>query len=378
VLVASIVAGSGPAARAGSDGGSGSLTQQVMRGAEQALGGQAPVAVARAYDRGYDGLQIVEGLLDANMTTEGVVSEDGTPLTPFHSPAGRIEGNGGRAADIALDALERGIQKTTKRLDRQYDLTARWARADVEDESMFTMMLVLAGALQGYTPDQILVDGLLGGGFRLTPSKATGIVIVDDKGKPIRPGVTEVSDEQEEAASTLEAFVVDAIDTIGGLDVRTAAATPYNKLVELELTVTAAIDDGFTMSIDGKGAAGRARGRALRDFVVGEGSGALEGSGACFITGGPKYPYTLDGNVGFGITGSSVPGTLTLRVGIVEANVSVTGSSETCVDILESTSALLETLVFPQVEVATKDGATASAETAIGGVSFDLTVTIRT
>ena len=231
-------------------------------------------------------------------------------------PSGLIEGNGG-SAPIVLDVLERGIQKATKKLDKRYDLTARAGRADVSNESLFTMMLVLAAALQGYTPEQLLVDGLLGGGLRLSAANVSGITI-DEKGRPIKPGITEVSEDQEEAAPQIETFVLETLETIGGVDPHmVSATTPFRRDFEVEIMITASSSDGASILIDGSGFIGRPEAKKLREFVVGKGEGKLEGSGACFISGGPKHPYTLGGNVAFGI-GPGEAGTLSLRIVITD------------------------------------------------------------
>lgn len=380
IVAVALTLAPGPAFAAGDQAG-GSLVQQMMVAADDSLGEQAPVAVTRAYDRGHDALQILESLLDQEVRADGTITEDGSPVEPFREPSGVIAGNGTptSAEDIALDALERGIQKSTKKLDKQHDLTARAKSAGVDDLDLFTMMMVLGAMAEGYSPEQIIVDGLMAGGMRVSFGGVGGVQIVDEHGKPIKPDGVEVTEEHEESESVLDTFVLDVLDTIGGLDPRSAADLDYVHNFAVDVTIDAG-DPGSSFTVTAKGGVGPPEDRRVRranqDAVVGRARGSITGSGACSVgSGGTKHPWKIDGPVVLGISGRSVGRDLQLRIAFTEVNASVTGDSGTCVDLMRDISAGLELVSFPSVQVpAARDGATGTLQTALGGDPVDITV----
>src|SRR5262249_30885048 len=132
LIAAAALAATGTAT-AGQDAPGGSLLDQVRPAADDAFGDDAARAVVRAYDRGYELLQIVEGLLDRGLAADGTIAdEEGSSVEPFRDAAGVIEGDSGsragagvparaaRVADgdasgetIALAVLARGTTRTT-------------------------------------------------------------------------------------------------------------------------------------------------------------------------------------------------------------------------------------------------------------------------
>ena len=377
-LTLALVLAPAPVLAAGEEESGGSPARLAIQAADESLGAKAGIAVARAYDRGYDGLQVVESLYEHAVREDGTITEGGKPLAPFRTPSGVVAGNGGPTSPeaIALDALERGIQKTTQQLDKKHNLTARAKQLDIENEEALTTILIIAATLQGYTPDQILVDGLMGGGFRLSPA---GMSIVDENGKRIPPGDVEVSEEQEEAESVVESFVLDAMDLVSGIDPRAAAETRYDQMFTADITITYTLDEGSSYTIDGKAEVGRPTDKKLRQYLVGDGTGQMKGSGACWYSGeGTKHPYTVDGNVDFGISGRSENGGLTLRLAITEANLSVQGDNSLCVDVLRDSTGIFEAISFPPFDIRPRAGATATTQTSFGGALIDLKFTLRT
>lgn len=369
-LVAGTVAVPVPAGAGGDDT---SVLGSVVAGAEGALGPQATAAVARAYDRGYDGLQIAEGLVEGGIAADGTITEDDEALAPARAPSGVVAGSGTSAEAIALDALERGIQKTTKRLDKKHDLGARAERIGASGEDVFTMLVTLAATFEGYTPEQIVVDGLMAGGFRISPGSKSGIVIVDENGKPIPPGAIPPSEEQQESEAFLETFVADVADVVAGVDPRTAAETPFDKRFDVAIDVR--WGDDTSVVITGKGGVGVPADKALRRFWVGSATGALTGSGACSVGGGARHPWTIDGNVVMGISGRAEDGRLQLRFAITEANLGTTGDDSLCVDIVRDTADALESLTLPSIAVPVRGGK-ATLATSLGGDPMDIEVTL--
>lgn len=379
IVAVALTLAPGPAFAAGDQAG-GSLVQQMMAAADSSLGEQAPVAVTRAYDRGHDALQILESLLDQEVRADGTITEDGSPVEPFREPSGVIAGNGAptSAEDIALDALERGIQKSTKKFDKKHDLTARAKSAGVDDLDLFTMMMVLGAMAEGYSPEQIIVDGLMAGGMRVSFGGVGGVQIVDEHGKPIKPDGVEVTEEHEESEDLLETFVLDVLDTIGGIDPRSARDMDYVHNFAVDVTITAG-DPGSSFTVTGNGGVGPPEDKRVRkanqDAVVGRARGSITASGACSIgSGGTKHPWKIDGPVVLGISGRSVGRDLQLRIAFTEVNASVTGDSGTCVDLMRDYSAGLELVSFPSVQVPARDGATGTLQTALSGDPVDVTV----
>jgi hypothetical protein len=369
-LVAGTVAVPNPAGAGGEDT---SLVGQMVAGAERSLGDQATSAVAQAYDRGYDGLQIAEGLLEGGVTADGTITEDEDPIEPLRAPSGVVAGSGTSAEAIALDALERGIQKTTKRLDKKHDLTARAERMGASGADVFTMLVTIAATFEGYSPEQIIVDGLMAGGFRISPGSKSGIVIVDEKGKVIPPGAMPPSEEAQESESFLETFVADVADVVAGVDPRAAAETEFDS--RFDVTIDVQWGDDSTVLITAKGGVGVPVDKSLRKYWVGSATGNLEGSGACSVGGGTKHPWTIDGNVVMGISGRADDDALQLRFAITEANLGTTGDDSLCVDIVRDSAAALESLTLPSIEVPVRGGK-GRLSTSFGDDPMDIEVTL--
>jgi len=378
IMVAALAMFGAPAAAARDSGGdepSSSLIEQATRAASRSLGAAAPVAILRAQDRGYDVLQVIEAVLAERLDVDGSINdEDGAPVAPFRAAAGQIEGDPSSDATsgeaVGLAALERGVDRTTARLDKRVGLEARAERVGASEPSILTGLATIALLNDGYSPEQIIVDGVMGRGITVR-NPVDGPVIVDGRGKVQKPDGVEESPEHEESAAAIDSFVTDVVDLIGGVDPHTAATEPFRAQFEVKIDVQIDGADGASYSIVGKGRIGTPADKSLRTFAIGKGDGELVGTGACSIGSGEKHPYEVSGDLVLGMSGPRKDGTVDLRIGVTKANLATEGDESGCVDIVRETSDAIELVTYGPIEVELRDGATASATSPF----FDATAT---
>lgn len=391
LAVIALLAVGAPGALAQTDdaGEGGSLPQQALLAADESLGGDAAVAVLRAYDRGYDLLQIIEAMFEGLVAADGTIAdEDGVPIEPFRPPSSLIEGDtgasvtGGFGGDpisgeaIAISLLERGLDRTTKRIDKKVDLDVRAERVGASESSLFTMLTLFVLMADGYTPEQLILDGIIGGGVRLV-GPGLNFVIVDENDEVIRPAGVEPSPEQEEAADTIDTFIADAIDVVAGLDPHAAADTPFKAQFDVKVEVSIAGD--APTEIVGTGRLGTPKQRALKGFVVGKGQGELTTSAECSLSEGDTgpHPYEVSGPVQFGFSGSVDDGEVSLRAANVSADLQVSGDDSICIDVVRDTLGLFATLSLGTVELELRRGERATAEsTLFGDATIITTITL--
>lgn len=395
-LVAAVTLAVPSAAWAQEESG-GSPVEQVLSVSDESLGERAASAVVRAYDRGYDLLQIVEALLEGLVAEDGTIVDEsnGQPLEPFRAPSALIEENvtgapaGGSARPgggdsisgerIAILLLERGIDRTTTKLDKKVDLGSRAEDAGVSDESLFTMLAVLILIHQGYSPEQVIVDGFVAGGIRGVPGYP-GVLLVDENGKRIDPDGVEKAPEQEEAADQVDAFIGDIVDTLTGIPPSAGADTPFKPAFQIDVEISFSGDAPVT--IVGEGRLGVPRNKSQRGYVVGSGDGEMAGAGECSLSEGgivgdaDPHPYEVSGPVKLGFSGPAADGRATLRMAMVEVDATVTGDDSFCVDLIRDLSGIYESTTFGPVEVRLKDGATGTATSTFADSTVDVTVTI--
>ena len=373
---------------------SGSLVQHVVTAADRSLGADAAVAVVRAYDRGYDLLQIIEALFDGLVAADGTIADDeGAPLAPFREPSNVIEENatssvrlaavsgaeGESVEAIALKALESGIQKTTKRLDKKYDLQARAEDAGASEESVMTMLALLALMRAGYSPEQIII-GLADGGVRL-PSFERGLGIYDEDGKLVKPDGVDVAPEQDEAAAQVDAFVDDGVDTIAGISPLQGADTPFKDEFDVEIEIVMTSDAPST--ITGKGSIGPPKKKSLRNFVVGHGEGKVGGEGSCSVSEGgivgdaDSHPYEVSGPLQLGFSGAVENERATIRIAVFDFHPKVTGDDSFCVGIVRDTAGAIATQTYGPVEVRLRRGEEATATSTFGDATVTTTVALN-
>jgi hypothetical protein len=267
----------------------------------------------------------------------------------------------------------------TAKIDKKLDLDARADAAGASEESLFTMLAVIILINQGYSPEQIIVDGFAAGGIRGVPGYP-GVLLVDENGKRVKPDGVEQSPEQEEAADQVDAFVGDLVDTLAGISPRDAADTPFKTLFQVDVEITFTGDSSVT--IVGKGRLGLPRNKSLRGFIVGNGDGELAGAGECSLSEGgivgdaAPHPYEVSGPVTFGFSGPAKQGETTLRIALVAVNPTVEGDDSFCVDLIRDLTDVYETMTFGPVDVRLRDGATGTAESTYGDAAIETKVTV--
>jgi len=378
ILVAALAMFGAPAAAARDSGGdepSGSLIEQATRAASRSLGAAAPVAILRAEDRGYDVLQVIEAILAERLDVDGsITDEDGAPVAPFRAAAGQIEGDSPSDAAsgeaIALRALERGITRTTKRLDKQVDLEARAERIGGSEPAVLTGLTVISLMTDGYSPEQLIGDGVMARGITIK-SPVDGPVIVDGRGEVQEPDGVDESPEHKESKGAIDSFSADVDDLIAGVDPHSAASEPFKARFEVQIDVQIDGADGVSYSVVGKGRIGTPTDKSLRTFAIGQGVGELVGTGACSIGSGEEHPYEVSGHLVFGMSGPVRDDTVDLRIGVTEANLATEGDDSACIDLVRETSDAIELVTYGPVEVKLRDGATATATSPF----FDATAT---
>lgn len=374
-----------------------SLVQRLIAAVDESLGDDATVAVLRAYDRGYDVFQILEeGVFEGGLAPDGTVTdEDGVAVAPSGTPSGLIAENGSATSsgpvggrvrsfgpmsgeEIGLDALERGVKKTTKRLDKKNDLGAR---ADDYDTSLdiFMMLTVIVLMNKGYSPEQIIIDGHIENGIDLM-----SFTIRDAEGKVLRPDGVEPQAEDPETNPTYEKLFDDVSDAVLGEDPLAAADDRFKR----QYTLTTEVDfsgDGGTGSIEGKANIGARKGE--EGALSGRGTGTFTAKGACsvgedgsglFDT--TQYPYALSGPLRIGIAGRVSKGNATLNIGVAAtSSVQVDAEGDAfCLEIVRDTADItLQVISIPDVTVRLRDGATANADNQDTGHPFTVGVAVR-
>jgi hypothetical protein len=171
----------------------------------RALGKKASGAVLESVNRGYSVPQVANGLADHDVRRNGNIVSDGQVVTPANEPAAVItpDGAGGTASEgdvkhaLSDGSIYEKLVKTpeARRRGRHDALVNNWD---------FTRLIILA-AVNGYTPEQIILDGLLDprGGFCIGFDCAGGVntalavplIILNSEG-PVIPEGTPVQAAQ--------------------------------------------------------------------------------------------------------------------------------------------------------------------------------------
>lgn len=392
LVIAAALLGSASTALSQPSPTSGSLAQQLITAADESLGDDGTVAVLRAYDRGYDLLQILEAVFESLLATDGkITDEDGVAIAPAQEPTGLIAGDGapvaggpvgGRARpsgptsgeEIALDVLERGVQKTSKRLDTKNDLGAR---ADEYDTSLeiVTMFTVIVLIDEGYSPEQIIIDGFIENRIRIDHE---GITIRDAKGKVLRPDGAEPSGDEEERA-VAAGLVDDLFDAISGEDPLAAADDSFKRQYTLTIEVDVS-GNGGTGSIEGKANIGARKDE--KGALSGRGTGTFTFNNTCSLSeiDTTKYPYTLSAPLRIGAAGRDSDGKATLNIGVAAtSSVKVDAAGQSfCLQVVRDTADVsLQVISIPDVTVRLRDGAQGNTDNQGGGQPFTVGVAVH-
>lgn len=379
-------------------GGGSSLAARLLTVADTSLGEDATIAVLRAFDRGYEVLQVVEAMFEGLLAPDGTIAdEDGAVTEPNLSPSNLIEGDGastgsiasgfsggagGSAEQIAVRALEAGVARTTKKIDKQVDLEARADRADVSSADLFTMLTVIALRAKGYSMEQILVDGFAAEGIELD-----GIgfipVIVDEKGKVLRPDGVEASPDTEEQAGSIDQLESDIVDLVGGVDPATAAGEAITKEFTVKLEITVGVDDDAPFGIAATGKLGDPKSGSdqFEGWVLGTAGGHVDGDGRCTIGDfvDESVGWTITGPVDLGIAGRVDGKTASVKAGVVRSilDVSVENEDTICGDlILDTAEAAVSAVTVGPFDLKLEKGATADASGTVLGTRYEATISL--
>lgn len=373
---------------------SGSLVQQLIVAADESLEGDATVAVLRAYDRGYDLLQIIEAVFESLLAADGAITdEDRVAVAPTQKPAGLIAGDGAAAGtggpvggrtrpsgptsgeEIGLDALERGVQKASKRLNTKNDLAAR---ADDYDTSLdiVTMLTVIVLIDEGYSPEQIIIDGFIENGISID---VQGVKIRDAKGKVLRPDGVEPSGADEEETAAVASLVDNLFDAISGEDPLAAADDSFKRQYTLTIEVDITGDEGMSGSIEAKANIGARKGE--KGALSGRGTGTFTANGSCSLSqfDTTKYPYTLSAPLRIGVSGRDSDGKATLNIGFAAtSSVKVDAGQSFCLGVVRDTADVsLQVISIPNVTVRLRDGAQGNADNQDAGQPFTVGIAVQ-
>ncbi len=254
----------GASTAAGVDSAAGQPTSLAAEFVDRAaeLGDDAPVAGTFALDKGYDVTQIVDGVTDRSLQKDGSVTKDGAPVTPAR-PASNVadEEDEVRAIEDSIPAIARKIP-------------------DDAERGALVLTGILALASDGYTPEQIINDGLLDGGMRFTNNWGVGIfeVTKGKAGKLVKPANAPDQKSKPASADATDVFLDKVID-------EAVNAAPFDRVdakhkTSLRFNVTG---KGLSVSVPIGAAA------AFKTVMLGSGTGTLTIDGFC-STDGREYP----------------------------------------------------------------------------------------
>ena len=378
LVVVAMCCAAAPAGATEDEASSGTFAATVASAADDSLGDDAPEAVARAYNAGFDVAQVLTALLDDAVSADGSVrGDDGRVQTPVRQRSTFVTGTTG-GSDPKLDAA---LARTTTQV-------AKTTRNEAVGAEIATMMVLLGLAAEGYSTEQILVDGLFGGGIRWSPD---GVEIRDEKGKRVKPAgedccaSIEDPDERESTSDVIDTFVVDSVELLAGIDPAGVSAGDYRRDFAISITVDGKDADGSQIALRTKGNFGRGATKDWRGFLAGSGTGTFTSSGACSIGNeATKHPWAFAGDIEFGVSGrltepsSGGQSTANVRAVFAPSNVTkTTGDSSGCVTLAEELAhEYVAAIPFPVMKIRLKDGETATQSTTFGDATFTLKVAL--
>jgi hypothetical protein len=247
------------------------------------------------------------------------------------------------------------------------------------------MLVILALANEGYSIEQIIVDGIMARGID-APLFAPAVIRdrPGGKGDVVTPEFAEapagVNSDDAGDGDAIAGFLDGVLDAVTGEDPLAVDDNSFARQYTLTIEVEVA-DDGATLRMEGKANAGAAKGFEDSGIVAGRGAGTFSGEAACRTPTDPNpYPYALSAPVRLGVLGRpSDTDDRSKQLGNEVAptsRVRVQADGDTlCLDIVrESADAVPMLLEIPVVTVRWKNGASATEE---GTTSSGLPVTVR-
>jgi hypothetical protein len=190
------------AAGSGSDAKVESTAEMFIGLVREAWDEDPSLVALRARDQGYDLEQTLEAVGDEEqeLVADGTITKKGLPVAPAGPAAGVLEDEG---EDAVLDAID----ETGKLLAKKKSLEPP---KEYLDDGTFVLIILLGLMAEGYTNEQIIVDGLLAGG--IDAKLYAPIRIVDEKGRVIEPG------DQPVEEPYVENVIADMVTIVEGYD----------------------------------------------------------------------------------------------------------------------------------------------------------------
>lgn len=234
-LVVVLAVATPAAAGSGSEGAPPSMAETFIDLVRDAWNEDPALVVLRARDKGYDLEQTFEGINGEEqiLAEDGTITEQGRPVPPADPPAGVLAREGEAKVAGAVAATGKALAKP-KAINPPKELL---------DDGTFVLIILLGLMAEGYTTEQIIVDGILAGGIDAVPFAP--IRIIDDNGRAIEPG-----DEPVEPAA--ETIITDMVAIVEGYDPQDP---PYKARYDVRYAADLAIGDA-TADVDAKGTLG--------------------------------------------------------------------------------------------------------------------------
>lgn len=215
-----------------------------------------PALVAlRAREKGYDLEQTLEAMGDEALAADGTITDEGRPVPP----AGPAEGV---LARVGEDEVSKAIARNEQSVAKSKFVKPP---ADVLENDTFMLVLLLGLMAEGYTLEQIILDGLMADGVRST-GPFSPIRIVDENDEVIEPGDAPADD------AIAESVIDNMVAIVQGGDPLDPAFKPR---YDVTYTAKLAIGDG-TATVDAKGRLGTAPDGGDGDVYLGRLKGKIK------------------------------------------------------------------------------------------------------
>jgi hypothetical protein len=189
------------------------------------LGRRPVLHVVLGIDEGYDGDQLLDGILGGNLTEDGTIVDDGEPVAPTNPPAGVVSRDG-TDGEATFAEINKAAKEAATDLVADADLDLKKKRVTV-----FFATLIVMARVAGYDPEQIILDGILGddpAGFQVIGREGAFIFrgIYDAEGNRIAPGLNACTTCIEDEEAFLNGAIGRLERTAGGGDVGEDVPTP--------------------------------------------------------------------------------------------------------------------------------------------------------
>jgi hypothetical protein len=243
-------------AAAGSGGGDASrtLAATFIDLVKEAWDEDPSLVALRARDKGYSVDQMIEAIGDDALASDGTVTDEGRTVTPDGPAAGVLADEDEAEVLAAIARNERSVAKPK---------FVNPPKEHLED-NIFMLAVLLGLMSEGYTQEQIIVDGLFGDGIR-SDGPFSPMFIVDEDGERIAPG------EGPDVDPAIDGVIRDMAAIVQGEDPLDPNFKPrYDATYAGKLAIL-----GGTVTISGKGQLGVGADGGEGDVYLGRLKGKL-------------------------------------------------------------------------------------------------------